>query len=259
MNVRHIRAHCRQGAAPRQQKPNIVGGTHFMKMHKHVVVVLVALFIAVTGCSKADGPVIAKVNRGSITEADFKKQLEDLAPQMQQAVVADPKARKEFLEDLIGIELVIQEAKRQGLDKDAEYKKRQETLKKELERRIQEDTKNELFNALLKKELGDKLAKVTEPTPAEIKSFYDKNKDKIRNASGKVIALKEVEPQLKQRIMQERRRDLYIEYSKGLKAKASISVDDKALDAAVAALSQPKSLDLSNMKVMPAPKAEAAK
>ena len=75
-----------------------------------------------------------RVNRTKITAADFKRQLEDLQPQMQQAVASDPKARKEFLEDLIGIEVVLQEAKRQGLDKDPEFKKRQEMLKKEMER-----------------------------------------------------------------------------------------------------------------------------
>src|SRR5512144_1625873 len=89
---------------------------------------VLALFLSATGCNKptstsSDGAVLAKVNRSTITTAEFKKQLEELAPQMQQAVLSDPKARKEFLEDLIGIELVLQEAKRQGLDKDAEYKK----------------------------------------------------------------------------------------------------------------------------------------
>ncbi len=120
---------------------------------------VLALAIAMSGCNKAqDGAVLAKVNRNAITASDFKKQIEELAPQMQQAVVNDPKARREFLEDLIGIELVIQEAKRQGLDKDAEYKKRQEQLKKELERRVQDEAKNDLFNSLLKKELGDKMS-----------------------------------------------------------------------------------------------------
>jgi peptidyl-prolyl cis-trans isomerase C len=229
-----------------------------MKIDKtFVAVAMLALVVAFTGCSKGtDGAVLAKVNRGAITAADFKKQIEDLAPQMQQAVASDPKARKEFLEDLIGIELVIQEAKRQGLDKDAEFKKRQETLKKELERRIVDDARNELFNALLKKELGDKLAKVAEPTPAEVKTFYDKNKDKIKTPAGKQISLKEVEPQLKQRMMQEKRRDLYLEYAKGLKAKAKIDVNDKALDETMAAMAQPKELDLSNMKVMTSPKQE---
>jgi hypothetical protein len=74
---------------------------------------LLAFILALTGCSKnTDSAVVAKVNSGKITAADFKKQLDDLQPQMQQAVSTDPKARKEFLEDLIGIELVLQEAHR---------------------------------------------------------------------------------------------------------------------------------------------------
>lgn len=231
-----------------------------MKMHKPLVGVVLVLVVSLIGCSKGpDSVVLAKVNRGAITAADFKKQLEDLTPQMQQAVVADPKARKDFLDDLIGIELVIQEAKRQGLDKDAEYKKRQEALKKELERRMQEDAKNELFNSVLKKEIGDKMSKVTEPTAQEVRDYYNSNKDKIRNAAGKQISLKEVEPQLKMRLMQEKRRDLYLEYAKTLKAKAKIDVNEKALDAAVASLAQPKDVDLSHMTVQPAPQKQGTK
>ena len=95
--------------------------------------------------------------------------------------MSDPKARKEFLEDLIGIELVLQEAKRQGLDKDAEFKKRQDTLKKEMERRIQDDAKNELFNTVLKKELGDKMSKIAAPTDEEVLDYFNKNRDKINS------------------------------------------------------------------------------
>ncbi len=217
---------------------------------------LLALIVSAAGCTKSasDGTVLARVNRGTITVSDFKSQLDGLAPQMQQAVMTDPKARKEFLEDLIGIELVIQEAKRQGLDKDAEFKKRQEMLRKELERRIREDAKNELFNGVLKKEIGDKLAKVAAPTDEEVRDYYTKNKDKIIAATGKQVSLKEIEPQLKMRLVQEKRRDLYLEYAKGLKAKAKITVDEKALNEAAASFSQPKELDLSNMKAQPVPK-----
>ena len=54
--------------------------------------------------------------------------------------------------------------------------------------------------------------------------------------------------------MQEKRRDLYLEYAKGLKAKAKITVDDKALEQAATALAQhkDKDLDLSNMTAHPA-------
>lgn len=218
------------------------------------VLLLAITAITMSGCAKGqDGAVLAKVNRTTITAADFKKQIEELAPQMQQAVAADPKARKEFLEDLIGIELVIQEAKRQALDKDADYKKRQEQLKKELERRIQDEARNDLFNSLLKKELGDKMSKVTPPTDKEVRDYYTQNKDKISMAAGKQISLQEIAPQLKMRMTQEKRRDLYLEYARGLKAKAKISVDDKALDAAIAEFSKP--VDLSGLTVTKSPAA----
>jgi peptidyl-prolyl cis-trans isomerase C len=216
--------------------------------------VILALAITMSGCNKGqDGAVLAKVNRGTITVSDFKKQIEELAPQMQQAVVADPKARRDFLDDLIGIELVIQEAKRQGLDKDADYKKRQEQLKKELERRVQEEAKNDLFNSLLKKELGDKMSKVTQPTDQEVQDYFNQNKDKIFQAAGKQIKFKDIEQQLKLRMTQEKRRDVYVAYAKGLKAKAKISVDDKAMDTAMAELT--KHTDMSGLTVTKVPAA----
>jgi DNA-directed RNA polymerase subunit F len=178
------------------------------------------------------------VNRTKITAADFKRQLEDLQPQMQQAVASDPKARQEFLEDLIGIEVVLQEAKRQGLDKDPEFKKRQEMLRKEMERRIQDEARNELFNNLLKKELAEKLNSVTPPTDQEVRNYYNKNIDKMRTPDGKKLGFKEVEPQLKRRMLAEKQRDLYLEYAKDLRAKAKITVDQKALDAAAASVMQ---------------------
>jgi len=216
---------------------------------------VLALAVMVSGCGKeSDGAVLAKVNRSTITSTEFKKQLEDLTPQMLQAVVTDPTARKEFLEDLIGIELVIQEAKRLGLDKDAEFKKRQEMLKKELERRVQEESKNDLFNNLLKKELGDKIGKIAPPTDKELKEYYDKNQDKIRTAAGKKVSFKEIEPQLKMRLIQEKRRELYLEYAKGLRAKAKITMDEKALETAMTEFAKPA--DLSGMKVQAVPAAQ---
>ncbi len=198
---------------------------------------LVTLALAFTGCAKKDeSAVIARVNRTTITAADFKRQLEELDPKMQQAVISDPKARKDFLEDLIGIELVLQEARRQGLDKDPEYKKRQEMLKKELERRVQEDARNELFNGLLKKELADKLTKMAPPTEEEAKDFYAKNIDKMKTSDGRKLSYKEVEPQLKRRMMAEKQRELYLDYAQKLKAKSNITVDEKALNAAAATL-----------------------
>jgi peptidyl-prolyl cis-trans isomerase C len=209
------------------------------RLNGMVIIALLSFFLVLTGCNKGpDNTVLARVNRTKITAADFKRQLEDLQPQMQQAVASDPKARQEFLEDLIGIEVVLQEAKRQGLDKDPEFKKRQEMLRKEMERRIQDEARNELFNNLLKKELAEKLNSVTPPTDQEVRNYYNKNIDKMRTPDGKKLGFKEVEPQLKRRMLAEKQRDLYLEYAKDLRAKAKITVDQKALDAAAASVMQ---------------------
>jgi peptidyl-prolyl cis-trans isomerase C len=208
-------------------------------MKRIVAVGAAVIALAVAGCTKGtDSAVIAKVNNGKITAADFKKQLEELQPQMLQAVATDAKARQDFLEDLIGIELVLQEARRQGLDKDPEFKKKQETMRKELEQRIQDAAKNELFNTVLKKEL---MNKVKEPTEAEVKAYYDEHRAEIRKAAGgKDLTLKQAEAQgLKRYVMQIKQRDAYLEFSKGLKAKAKISVDDKALEALASDLAKP--------------------
>jgi len=222
-----------------------------MKIQTLVIALLAALSLAITGCGKgSEGAVLARVNRASITTADLKRQLEDLSPQMQQAVATDPKARKEFLEDLIGIEVVLQEAKRQGLDKDAEFKRKQETLKKDMEKRIQEETRNELFNSLLKKEL---MSKLTPPTDQEVKEYYLKNKEDIKKATGKDLTLKQAEEKgLKNYVFQKKQRDAYLDYAKALKARAKITVDEKALDAALASLSQPAVKDAPQLKAPPA-------
>jgi hypothetical protein len=200
-----------------------------MNKMNSLAIASLALLIAMTGCSSKgkESTVIAKVNRTTITVSDFKKQIQDLDPQVQPMVMSDPKARKEFLDQVIGYEVAIQEAKRLGLDKDAEFKKRQASLRDELERRIQEATKFELLANLVKKELENK---VKEPTGQEIRDYYTRNIDKMRTADGKKVPLQQAEPVLKKRIFEERQRDAFVEYVKGLKDKAKISVDEKALD-----------------------------
>ena len=208
-------------------------------MNRKTAAAVAIIALSLAGCTKGtDSAVIAKVNNAKITSADFKKQLDELQPQMLQAVATDPKARKEFLDDLIGIELVLQEARRQGLDKDAEFKKKQDARKKELEQRLQDATKNDLFNALLKKELMDK---VKEPTDAEVKAYYDIHRDEIKKAAGgKDITLKQAEAQgLKRYVFQMKQREAYLEFSKRLKEKAKITVDDKALETLASDLSKP--------------------
>lgn len=226
-------------------------------MMKHAVAAAALVAVLGTwGCSKSDDrAVVARVNQTKITVGDYKRQLEGLENfQMEQAVATDSAARKEFLEDLIGIELALQEARKQGLDKESDYKKTLENLKKEyedtkarLEKRYREASRNELFKALLRKELADKAAKIEEPTDKEVREFYENNRDKMMMNDGRRLALRDVTPQIKQRLMQEKQRDLYMSYIKGLREKATVKVDEKVLEAMASSLSVTATLQVPEM------------
>jgi|GEM_PF-491123 len=223
-------------------------------LNKTVLTVL-GLAISLVACNKGtDSAMLAKVNRTTITVADFKKQMQDLDPQVQPIVATDAKARKEFLDQLVGYEVAIQEAKRLGLDKEPEFKKRQDTIKQEAERRSQEAIKFELLANLVKKEITNTIKPPTDP---EIKDYYNKNIEKMRTRDGKKVSLKDAELVLKDRIYSERQRDAFVEYVKNLKAKAKITVDEKALDKLGSSLLEPSGQD--DMKKPAAAKEDANK
>lgn len=211
-------------------------------MKKILILVTILLLPALAGCGKdSDNVVVAKVNRTKITIGDFQKQVADLPPQLKQAVAVDPKARQDFLDDLIGIEVVLQEARRQGLDKDEEFVKKQKMFKQEMERRLEEQMKNELFNGLFKKELA---GKITPPTDKEVKAYFLEHKKEMRTADGKRMSLKDAAPQLKAWLLQKKQREAYMEYAKELKAKAKITIDEKAMGTLGKSLSEPEGSDL---------------
>jgi len=217
------------------------------KINLSVSMLILALGVVMSGCSKgSDSAVLAKVNGTSITVADFKKQMEDLNPQLRQAVATDPAARKEFLENQILSELLVQEAKKQGLDKEASFKKSMETHKKDAEderkkidQRLENVARYELISSVLKKEVGDKMNQVPAPTDKEIRDYFNANKEKIQAYLGKKVSLKEIEPRIKMILMQEKQSRLSLDYAKGLKEKATITVDDKALETAMAEAAPP--------------------
>jgi hypothetical protein len=198
-----------------------------MKLFFQTATTMLVLALGLAGCSKGtDSAVLAKVNRTTITVADFKKQVQDLDPQVQPIVATDVKARREYLDQIVGYEVALQEAKRLGLDKDAEYKKRVATYREEMERKVQEAMKFELLANLVKKELANK---ITAPTDQEVKDYYNKNIARMRTADGKKVSLEQAAPVIKDRLANERQRDAFVDYVKSLKAKAAISIDEKVL------------------------------
>ena len=116
------------------------------------------------GNSKS-GPVLADVSGTSITVDEFKKEVENPPPYLKpMAETADGK--KEMLETMIIRELILQDAKKDGIENSPAVTEKLEDLKKRL-----------VVEVYLKKKV-DEQAKVTDE---ELQKFYDQNKDKFKS------------------------------------------------------------------------------
>lgn len=131
-----------------------------------VTLCLAALF----GC-KPKGPeaakkgeVLAEVNGTVITTEEFKKELAVLPPMLKQ-MAETPDGRKEMLDSMVVRELVLQEARKQGVDKSPEVAARLEDMKKRV-----------VVEAYLKK----KVEESANMTDAELQKVYDQYKDKFK-------------------------------------------------------------------------------
>ena len=114
--------------------------------------------------SKKDGQVVAEVNGGSITTADFTRELKNL-PEYLKAMADTPEGRKEMLDTMVIRELILQQAAKDGLDKSPDLEEKLKDLKKRL-----------VVEAYLKK----KVETESQVSDADLQKFYEQNKDKFK-------------------------------------------------------------------------------
>lgn len=111
------------------------------------------------------GPVLAEVNGTVITTGDFKKELENLPPYLK-PMTETPEGKKEMLETMIIRELILQEAKKSGIDKSQAVADKLEDLKKRI-----------IVESFLKQKVEEQ-ANISD---ADLQKFYDQNKDKFKS------------------------------------------------------------------------------
>lgn len=114
--------------------------------------VLVA-FVAVSAAFAATE--VAKVNGKVITLEEFNKKYQALLPLYQNKTPT----KQAVLEDIVKRELGVQEAKKQGLEKDAD---------------VQEEINTVLYQALLRKQLAKDFEKIS-ITDTDARAWYNKN------------------------------------------------------------------------------------
>lgn len=137
-----------------------------------------AVTVAMTvGCSKAgkeekasSGQVLARVNDKAITMDDFRKEQEKLPPYIK-ASMETADGKKQFLDNLVTKELVLQQAEKAGMDKDEAVAAKLKEIKQTL-----------IIEALLKKEIEGKFSF----TDKDAEEYYNSHKDEFKDEKVKI-------------------------------------------------------------------------
>lgn len=119
---------------------------------------------ATTEQAKKEGKTLAEVNGNIITTEDFKTEVDRLPPYLKPMVQSD-EGKKELLDSMVVREIILEQAKKDGIDKDKDVAARLEDLRKRL-----------IVETYLKK----KVEKEAQISDAEMKKFYDENKEKFK-------------------------------------------------------------------------------
>lgn len=99
---------------------------------------LIMLILASAACSKSsEDEVVARVGRAVISQSDFQRKLQEVAPGYQ-GYVATPHGRRQFLDVLIREKLMLEAAKADGVAESPEFRERMAEFKREEEARLRE-------------------------------------------------------------------------------------------------------------------------
>ncbi len=112
---------------------------------------------------KVTGEIVAKVGSYDITLSDFNKAIQSLPPEMQDEF-SDTEGRKQFLNRMIGRELLYHAALREGFDKTS---------------RVRRDMKNLEKEYMVQYYTQEKIIPTIEPDTAELNLYYEAHKDKF--------------------------------------------------------------------------------
>jgi len=212
-------------------------------MKKFFVLILVLGFV-ITGCAKKEekkgGQYLVKINNVTITKEDLNREIEAL-PAFAQKMFEGEEGMTKLVDELIKKELLYQEAKKRGLDKDPAY------LKK-----VADSQKLILISSLLEKEIEDK-AKVSDK---EVKDFYEKNKADF-TVQGKPVEFEKIKGMLAQRLTGQKQKEVFDSYVENLKKSYTIDINKEAI-AAISKKEEPKKEEPKGT-VKEAPKKEEPK
>lgn len=209
---------------------------------KRFIIISLVLLISIAGCQeKKSSGIVAKVNDSTITKDDVMRKLDTLPPYAQQ-FFQGPEGMKKLVDELVKTEILYIEAKKKGYDKDKEYRDQIEDFKREYQReleklqreyksRVEEFQKIAAIRLLLKKELSQSV----EVSDSEIRDFYEKNKNNLRQG-GKIVEFDAVKDRIRESLLENKQAEAFNKYIEELQKKYTITINEKELES----LSAPK-------------------
>ncbi|MDA8168433.1 MAG: SurA N-terminal domain-containing protein [Nitrospiraceae bacterium] len=158
---------------------------------------------------------LAKVNDVVITKQMYDEELNALPEQLRQVFLRQggPEA---FLNELVNKELLYQEARKKGLDKDQRLAKAVEDYRK---------------ITMVKLLLQDQIENKTSVSDDDVKKFYDQNKQDFKVLSGKdkgkTVDFDMVKELIRQRLNSRRQEQAFNDYLNGLKKSNKVEINQQ--------------------------------
>jgi peptidyl-prolyl cis-trans isomerase C len=123
--------------------------------------IFAAAVVLATSASMAHATELAKVNGHSVTDQDVRMSLGTMNETMRENVLKDPNTRRQIVNALIEQEVLVDEAVKEKLDQDQQYKAAMAQFRNQY-----------LANRALQKNLGAKM------TESAAKKYYEVNKSR---------------------------------------------------------------------------------
>lgn len=149
-------------------------------MKRLLLVVLILVFAS--SCNRGKGSYVVKVGDVKLTQEEVQAEMDTITPVGRLKYQGSPGTAR-FVEELADKEMIYLEAKKKGLEKDAEFRKRLESTEQEAKERglkqvpgVQPWQRSLLVNYFLEKELGS----VPQVTEKEIEDYYNSHKYSVR-------------------------------------------------------------------------------
>ena len=175
------------------------------------VFLCILLFSFLAGCSAGSSPdkkVVAQIDKYKMTIEDLKYEFKN-APYDEIALLKTENGKKKYLEGIIEKEVLLQEAQRQGIDREKDFMK---------------SIENYWEQALLRILIERKSREISNLT-----TVYDNEIEEYYKDSGEDLPLSKVKNEIRDIIKQKKQTEAMNNWIEELKKRSYIKVDENVL------------------------------